>query len=57
MGNTEWKRRSADREIDPTNNDKHLLDTGTRNPIIHKECERESQRIFEKVDLQLAFIN
>jgi len=48
--NESWK---ANDEINSADNDENLLDTGICNPIIHKECKRKSQSIFEKVDLSV----
>jgi hypothetical protein len=44
----------ADGDVNPANNDEHLLDPRIRNPIIHEKRERKCQRIFKEVDLTLA---
>src|SRR5271156_1991428 len=52
---TENESREANDEIDSTDNDEDLLDTGICNPIIDKEGKRKCQSIFEEVDLSQQY--
>ena len=48
---TENESRGADNQVDPANNDEHLFNSSTGDPVVDEKRKCEGQSILEKVDL------